>query len=166
MLELGRRNDAVIAAQAGLDALPKSDSSLNEDRYLAVMLLGRVAEASLDYATAYANYSEAEPLAPDLVNRVKVLRAKMSAGMFVNPVHVTADAKALIGIVDGADSAKFDKASRGVIFTTISQLYLNAHDYDAALADAKRAVTAFGGLGSTNVDLNDVAAAQITRSPR
>ncbi|MGY4396074.1 outer membrane biosynthesis protein TonB/tetratricopeptide (TPR) repeat protein [Sphingomonas sp. UYAg733] len=154
LIGLQRHDDAVAAVRAGLADLPIDDPTLKADRYVGWSNLGRIAEYSLDYASAAEAYRQAEPIASDDLNRVAAFRGLVEAETFVDPDSATRDmarAEAFMAPL------KIDARNRAILKRVKSQLLMNQGNYAAAQLEAGAAVKLLGGLTS-NTDLYDVAA--------
>ncbi|QNA84052.1 hypothetical protein G4G27_08665 [Sphingomonas sp. So64.6b] len=154
LIGLRRYDDAVAVIRAGLVDLPVDDPTLKADRYTGWSSLGRIAEYSLDYASAAEAYRQAEPIATDDLNRVATFRGLVEAETFVDPDAATRDmarAEAFMAPL------QIDAQNRAILKRVKSQLLLNRGDYAAAQLEAGAAVKLLGGLTS-KTDLSDVAA--------
>lgn len=153
LFALDRKDEAVAATRAGLAQLPTSDASLREDRFLAQMTLGAIAELSLDYASAAASYGAAEGIAIGPGEKLGALRGLIQAQTFVDP-----DAAALA--VARADAAmagiKVDPSVRAMVRRLDGQLRLNQGAFAASWKQSGEAVKLLGGL-TAKTDLDDVA---------
>ncbi|PAX09628.1 hypothetical protein [Sphingomonas lenta] len=154
LYNLDQDDAAVAALRSSLAGLPTGDPTLREDRYQAHLILGRVAERSLDYATAAKEYAAAETLgdAPSLKLGAMVRLAATQT--FLDPVAAAATldrADAIMAPIQVAPETKAVFARRRAI------LQLNRGDFAGARDHATRAVRLLGGL-TTRVNLEDVAA--------
>lgn len=154
LYQLGQPDAAVAALRAALADLPATDPTLRDDRYQAHLILGRVAESSLDYAGAARDYAVAETLtdAPDL--KLAALAGVAATQTFLDP--------AAAGVaLDRAEAlltpAKATPAVQAAIARRRALLFLNRGDFAGARKSAERAVKLLGGL-TERVDLQDVAA--------
>jgi len=126
LMALERKDEAVAAARAGLAAFPAKDTTLDEDRYLAHMNLGRVAHSALDYASAASEYREAAAIADNDTDKAVALLREIETATFVDPAaagNALAEAKALLARVkvEPAVSAEFTRRE--------SLLLLNRYKY-------------------------------------
>lgn len=153
LVGLWRDDEAVAAARAGLAGLPAGDTTLQEDRFRAWANLARIAEASLDYASAAEAYRQAEAIAPNAGERVAVFRGLVETETFTDPDAATRDmARAEAFIAPLTIEAK----SRAILKRVKSQLLMNQGNYAAAQAEAGLSVKLLGGL-TARTDLYDVA---------
>lgn len=151
---LDRKDEAQAAARAGLAGLPASDPSLAEDRFEAQFLLGRIAQAALDYASAAEAYRAAETTATTPGNRLAAALAIAQVDTFVDPVAAQA-------ALDRADAllaaSRSEPAVRAAVALARGVLLLNEGRFAEARKQSQRAVDLYGGL-TERTDLNDVAA--------
>lgn len=152
LLALRQMDEAVAAARSGLAALPVSDATLNEDRYDALMTLGRIGEASLDYASAADAYARAEPLAAGPKERLATLRGLIETATFVDPAVAAA---AIVRADAALPAIKAEPAVRAVFKRLNGQLLLNQGAYEASRVQSAEAVNLLGGLTS-RTRLDDV----------
>lgn len=154
LYQLGQPDAAVAALRASLADLPATDPTLRDDRYQAHLILGRVAEASLDYAGAAGEYAAAEALidAPDL--KIAALAGVVSTQTFVDPVAAGVALDRAEGLLT---PAKATPPVQAVIARRRALLLLNRGDFAGARKSAERAVKLLGGL-TERVDLQDVSA--------
>ncbi|MFA6115652.1 MAG: hypothetical protein WC729_16750 [Sphingomonas sp.] len=155
LFALYRNDDAVAAARAGLAGLPAKDETLRSDRYRAYLNLARIAQASLDYASAVDAYRSAVAEASDAVaDRFVALLGLIRTATFVDPA-VAADAvqqaKGILATAkaDPVVTAEFDRAE--------GLLLLNTGNFAGARVKSAGAVKLLGGL-TTKLDLRDVSA--------
>lgn len=155
LFSLDRRDEAVASARLALDALPSTDQTLRADRYQGYLVLGRIAEASLDYASAANDYRLADALAPTAIDHLSAMRGMIETETFVDPDRATTDmAKVQPLLTDKA----IDARSRATLKRIESQLLLNRGNLAGARAAAGEAVKLLGGLTAGRIDLADVAA--------
>ena len=152
LFKLNRRDEAVAAARAGLAELPAGDATLREDRFLALLSLGLVAEDSLDYAGAVDLLTQAEAIADTPTQKVSVLRPLAQAATFVDPAKARAaldraDAVMQANTVDAKLAADFQDR-RGL-------LLLNQGDFAGARKAFDQAIKLLGGM-TLRVDSRDV----------
>ncbi|WP_260598731.1 hypothetical protein [Sphingomonas endolithica] len=152
LLALRRMDDAVAAARSGLAGLPTSDTSLVPDRYSALMTLGRIAEASLDYASAADAYAHAEPLAADSTERLATLRGLIETATFVDPAVAAA---AVVRADTALATIKADPTVKAIFKRVYGQLLLNQGAFEASRVQSAAAVQLLGGLTS-RTGLDDV----------
>lgn len=154
LLALDRKDEAVAAARAGLAGLPATDPSLREDRLIALMSLGRVAEAAVDYPSAADAYAQAEGLAQSPVEKLMTLNALIGVQTFTDPDRAAA-------AVARADAVLAQTQTGPKVQATFRRLnaerLLNRGDFAGARGEAKAAVRLLGGL-TGRTDLDDVAA--------
>lgn len=153
LYRLDRRDEAVVATRAALDVLPATEPALRDDRIQGYNVLGKLAEASLDYATAADNYRRAEALAITPIEHLGALRGIVETETFFDSDAAVAD---LTRIQPWLADKSVDNVSRATLKRVESQLLLNRGDFAGARAAAGEAVKLLGGLTS-KTDLNDVA---------
>ncbi|MEG3085864.1 hypothetical protein [Sphingomonas sp. PB4P5] len=152
LLALDRKDEAVAAARLGLAGLPASDASLRGDRFTAFVTLGRVAEGSLDYASAAEAYGSAEQLTDVPIEQLIALRGLIQATTFIDPARADGAltrAEALVA------SNKADEAVRAMVKRLRGQLLLNQNAFEASRAASGEAVKLLGGL-TTRTQIDDV----------
>jgi len=154
LYRLDRRDEAVIATRAALDVLPATEPALRDDRIQGYNVLAKVAEASLDYATAADNYRRAEALAITPIEHLGALRGIVETETFFDSDAAVAD---LARVQPWLADKSVDDVSRAALKRVESQLLLNRGDFAGARIAAGEAVKLLGGLTS-RTDLNDVAA--------
>lgn len=154
LYDLGRNDEAVLSAKAALAVLPISDATLRSDRFMGYMLLGKVAEASLDFASATDDYRHADDLADRAIDHLSAFRGLIETETFTDSDAAVADLARVQRYL--ADKA-IDNRTRATIKRVESQLKLNRGDTVGARAAAGEAVKLLGGLTS-RTDLDDVAA--------
>jgi len=153
LYRLDRRDDAVASVRAALAVLPANEPTMRNDRIQGYNLLGKVAETSLDYATASDNYRQAEALAATPVEHLGTLRGLIETETFVDSDAAVADlARVQQWLVDPS----VDNVARAALKRVESQLLLNRGDFAGARTAAGEGVKLLGGLTS-RTDLNDVA---------
>jgi tetratricopeptide (TPR) repeat protein len=153
LIGLSRDDEAVAVARAGLAGLPANDPTLQEDRFRAWANLARIAEVSLDYASAADAYRRAEAIAPNTGEHIAVFRGLIDTEVFTDPDAAARDmarAEAFIAPLT------IEARSRAILKRVKSQLLLNQGNYAAAQAEAGESVKLLGGLTS-KTDLYDVA---------
>lgn len=154
LLWLDRKDEAAAAARAGLAALPASDASLTEDRFDAQLILARIAQASLDYATAASEFRAAEATAASPGDKLAAAMGAADTAIFVDP----AAAQAALDRLDALLAAnKSDAVVRAQVARVHGLLDLNEGHFKEARKQSMAAVELFGGL-TQRTDLNDVAA--------
>ncbi|MBJ6123142.1 hypothetical protein [Sphingomonas mollis] len=152
--KLGRSDDAVAAARAGLEKLPTTDASLRGDRYDAYFTIGRVAMAALDYAGAATAFAQAEQLADLPAQKLTSLFGLIETLTFTDPEG----AKAALARANTVIAAiKVEPAVVAQIARRAAVLALNSGDLATARSESQRAVKLMGGL-TMQTDLNDVSA--------
>jgi len=154
LFQLDRRDEAAASTRAALAMLPASDATLRDDRLQGYILLGRVAETSLDYATAAENYRQAGSLSQTSIEHLSALRGLVETETFIDSDAAVAD---LAGAQQWLADKSVDNVSRATMRRVESQLLLNRGDFAAARVAAGEGVKLLGGLTS-KTDLNDVAA--------
>jgi tetratricopeptide (TPR) repeat protein len=150
---LGRRDEATALVSAGLAALPASDPTLRDDRYVGYMLLGKVAEASLDYATAADSYRRADVIAGKATEHLGAMRGMIETETFTDPDAALADLGRMTPLLADASITKEDRAEMRRVE---SQLKLNRGDFEGARVAAGDGVKLLGGL-TDFTKLDDVA---------
>ena len=154
LLVMKRFDEAAESLREGLSGLPTNDASLTEDRYEALINLGAISQAQLDYASAADFYAQAEPLGGDTNDKLRALIRLIHTATYVDPdAAEAADARALsllshMEVTKGVQ-AEFARA-RG-------QLLLNRGDFKGAKAAFMQAVRLLGGLTQVT-GLDDVQA--------
>jgi len=151
---LDRLDEAVAAVRAGLVDLPTSDATLDQYRFDAYLQLGRIAESSLDYASAAENYRMADSIAPQPVDHLMALRGLITTETFVDPARATTDLARADALLAATPT---DAGSKALFATLRSLLMLNLGKFPEARLAAGDAVKLLGGL-TAKTDLNDVAA--------
>lgn len=154
LYNLDQDDAAVGALRASLSGLPTDDQTLREDRYQAHLILGRVAERSLDFATAAKEYAAAEALGDASGLKLGALSRLAATQTFLDPAAAASTldrADAIMSPTEVAPETKAVFARRRAI------LQLNRGDFAGARDHALRAVRLLGGLTS-RVNLEDVAA--------
>lgn len=154
LMALDRLDEAGEAARAGLAGLPVTDATVREDRFTALMSLGRIAQGALDYASAAERYAEAEALAEDPVEKLRSLNALLHVQTFVDIEKAQTTLAKLQPIMDGKT---ISDTLRGILKSRASEYYLNRGDFTQARKIAGQAVEALGGLGY-KITVADVAA--------
>lgn len=154
LVGLGRSDEAQPMLAAALKALPEGDESLREDRLDALLTIGALQMFSLDYASAYANYGQALPLAGDDVNKVRALIGLIQTGTYLDPQGALAHVVAAQAVIA---NPQFAPTARAVIELPIAQYFLNVGRYKEAKEVASRAVVDLGGM-TDRIDLRDAAA--------
>ncbi|WP_156460623.1 energy transducer TonB [Sphingomonas sp. Leaf339] len=154
LMLVGRRDDAVAAARAGLEKLPATDATLMGDRYDAYFTIGGVAMSALDYAGAAAAFAQAEATAPAPTQKLSAQLWLVETQIFTDP----AAASTTLGrLYAQAATMKLDKSVTAMIQRRHTRLLLNQGDFAGARASAVKAVTLLGGL-TTSTNLQDVSA--------
>lgn len=152
--QLGRNEEAAVAAEAALARMPTADPTLREDRYLTLLTRARVRRATLDYAGAATDFAAAEALADQPAMRLGALNGLVEVQTFVDP----AAAKIALDRTDALiASSKLDPASQALFARRRAVLAMNTGDLATAQAESQRAVKLLGGLTSQS-SIDDVAA--------
>lgn len=154
LMALDRKDEAVAAARAGLAGLPPKDGTLNSDRSSAHLILGRVAQRAIDYASAASEYHAAAAVADTNADKVAALLGEIETATFIDPVaaqSALAELGALLAKVKVEPVVSAEVARRE------SLLLLNQGNFEAARAKSTEAVKLLGGL-TDKTDLRDVAA--------
>jgi tetratricopeptide (TPR) repeat protein len=155
LLQLGREEEARIATEQGLAALPASDPSLREDRFLSQILLGRIAERNLDYGQALIRYQGAEAIAATPAEQGMAMRGLVQTGMFLNGPEALAAADRAIALVTA--QAPGEKALLAQMRSLRGRVLLNLGRHGEARDELRKAVGMLGGL-TTRVDAADLGA--------
>jgi len=156
LVELGRSDQARPILVAALKALPEGDESLREDRLDALLTIGALDSDALDYASAYANYGLALPLASDSDSKSAALIGLIQTGTYVDPEGTVAHVAAAQSLL--ADP-KLDPRARAHIEIPVAQYFLNVGRFKEAKDVASAAVSDLGGLDDAHpTDLMDSAA--------
>lgn len=152
LIHLQRDQDAMEAYRKGLALVPKTDASLNDDRFDALIALGGLDRGYYDYAAAKGEFSEALALASDNAMKLKAMLPLAAASMFD-------DVKAARAVMDQAvalaASVKVSPQVDAAIRDTRGRVLLNQGEVAAALADLEIAVKDMGGL-TEHTDIQDV----------
>lgn len=154
LFALGRTDEAIAAARAGLADLPTTDPTLLDERYETHLALGRMSEAAIDYASAADEYAKAEALGTTPVAKLSALHGLAATQTFIDPVAAglaldRAD-RLMTGLTaDPVVAASFVRR-RGLV-------HLNRGDFAGARLHSARAVKLLGGL-TLRLDSNDVSA--------
>jgi tetratricopeptide (TPR) repeat protein len=154
LMQLGRFDEARPMAVAALAVLPESDTSLRDDRLIALFDIAEIDRSALDYASAYASYAKVLRIAVSKEETQAALVGLIATGTFVDPSGTLAHAAEAQTLLN---DPKLDERERAKIEIPVSQLYLNLGRYQEAKDMAMRAVADLGGLTS-KTDLMDVAA--------
>lgn len=154
LYDLGRRDEAVASVNAALATLPVTDATLRGDRFMGHMLLGKVAESSLDFATAAGQYRSADGLADRAIDHLSALRGVIETETFTDSDSAMTD---LARVGPYLADKTIDNRTRATLKRVESQLKLNRGDTAGARVAAGEAVKLLGGLTS-RTDLDDVAA--------
>lgn len=154
LIRLDRLDEAAAATRAGLAALPASDATLREDRHSAYLVLGQIDKLALDYSGALASYHQAASLASTPTESLTALLGELRTATFVDPDAAVATGQALNGLMK---ANQLDPNSRGLVYTALSELYLNLGRFEEARVAAGDAVKALGGL-TLRASIADVAA--------
>lgn len=152
--KLNRRDDAIAAARSSLVGMPEGDATLRQDRFDTLLLLGAVAQASLDYAGATDLFAEAERFAESPSEKLGVLLALATTAVFVAPDRARA-------ALDRADTVLTGQKVAPAVAADFQRqrtlLALNTGDVAGARKMAAKTVQTLGGM-SLKVDLRDVQA--------
>lgn len=154
LFALGRTDEAIVVARAGLADMPATDPTLVEDRFQTHLALGFMSETAIDYAGAADEFAKAEALAATPVDKLSALHGLAATQTFVDPAGASraldrAD-RIMTGMtVDPVTAASFARR-RGLVL-------LNQGDFAGARAHSTRAVKLLGGL-TLRSDSNDVSA--------
>jgi len=153
LLNLQRWSEAEAALRAGVAGLPADDASLREDRGIALLDLGELAEHALDYGEALSDYRSAEA---GLTGgyRVRALRGLIQTGMFYDAPAALADSDRALAF---AGETPADKRREAVFRTMRGRVLLNLGRTGEARKEFAHAVSLLGGL-TEKVDINDLAA--------
>ncbi len=154
LFRLHRLDEAEVALQAGLAALPTDDATLREDRARASLLLGSLSREVLDYAGAAKWFAQAEALSDEPGDRLSAALALVQVQTFVDPA---AAAKTLARVDGAAATLALDSTSKAMIARRRAQLMMNTGDAAGARTQAVLAVTLLGGL-TARTQWNDVGA--------
>jgi tetratricopeptide (TPR) repeat protein len=155
LVGLRREVEAQRAIRLGLPVLAAGDETLREDRFLAYVTLGEIAERALDYGEAFNNYQAAEPLARTTTARSRAIRGLIQTGMFFDARAALDRANAAIAAAQAETPA--NRRLEASMRTLKGRVLLNLSAYTAARVELKRAVELLGGL-SRKVDAADLAA--------
>lgn len=158
LVSLGRYSEALSTAQTGLAGLPEAADD-KELKHRALMVLGKSAEAQLDYASALASFRNAKAEAPGNLFKLQALAGMIRTGMFYDAREAVTNADEALGMID--PNANGVAASRAQLRTLRARALLNLGEFQQAAAALDLATRELGGL-TLKVDTNDVA----TRSDR
>ena len=155
LLRLQRLPEAAEALRLGLPALPASDATLNEDRFVGHVALGRIAELGLDYRGAMAHYRAAKTIEVEPGLRLDLFRGLIQSEMFFDPAAALADAdEALRVAAAGSPGAR---GLEGQLRTMRGRVLLNMGRLPEARDELERALRLLGGL-TTRVSVPDIVA--------
>ncbi|MBN8848982.1 MULTISPECIES: hypothetical protein [unclassified Sphingomonas] len=151
---LGRRDEAVELLGESLANLPAGDPSLLTDRVLGLLMLGKIAEAALDYPAAIEHYRAAGAIAATPSEKLTALLGLIKTETFVDPAAAArsvADTERLVASISIAPDALAE------LRRLDAERLLNAGDSKTAQAKASEAVKLLGGL-TMKTGLDDVRA--------
>lgn len=154
LLELDRNAEAGIALRSGLESLPSDPKLFLDDRHSAMIGLGRLAYADLDYAAARAQFGGALPLANAANARFETLLWLIRASMFDEGPQAQAWADEALKMAES--SAKINKDTLAGMRTLHARVLLNHGQKRPALAELRKALADQGGL-KLKVTLEDIA---------
>lgn len=152
---LGRFDEAAEAARLGLAALPANDPTLIQDRFVGETQRGAIAYRALDYVTAADALAKAAAIAPSDADKASTLLSLVTVQTFVDPA--AADAS-LARLKELTAKMTLKPAETGNLLIAETELRLNQGRFRDAVKVGQASVNAFGGLSSSNVDLNDAVA--------
>ncbi|MDB5720634.1 MAG: hypothetical protein JWP15_1252 [Alphaproteobacteria bacterium] len=152
---LGRIDEAASAFRLGLSDLPTNDPSLIEDRYLALVTVGEIAQHDLDYGQALESFRAAKPLMTGMLERSRASKGLILTGMFYDAPAALAEADASLAAI--AAEKLPDKRIEAMFRNLRGRVLLNLGRPDEAKKELFRAITLLGGLTS-KVDAADLAA--------
>lgn len=154
LFALGRTDEAIVSARAGLADMPTVDPTLVEDRFQTHLALGRMSEGALDYASAADDYVKAEGLAANPIDKISALHGLAATQTFIDPVAAGRALDRADGVMAGT---KVDPLVAASFARRRGLVYLNQGDFARAREHAARAVKLLGGL-TLRLDSNDVSA--------
>lgn len=154
LLRLGRFEEARATLQQNLAQLPASDVTLDEDRFVGLLTLGEIEEASLDYTGALRHYRAAKAVPVDTSLRLSVYRGLIQTQMFENAPAALAEADEALAL---ARSVASTNQNIGVVRTLRGRVLLNMGRHSEARGELRTAMERLGGLTS-RVNLADIVA--------
>jgi len=155
LFELGRFPEARAAVQLGLPGLPVNDASLNEDRFLGLLSLGRIAEHELDYPAALAQYRLAAAIPVRNSVRLLAYRGIVQTQTFTDAPAALRDVD--IALQLAATTGEQRRPLTGQLRTLKGRALLNLGRYREARLELEEAQRRLGGL-TQRVDRADVLA--------
>lgn len=144
LLELGRIDDARQAAERGLAALPGEDAALTADRFEALVLLGRIAEASLDYAAAASHYRAAAALGLPEQDKLIAYRGLIQVQLFDQPEAAVRAADTALAVISA--DAQRNRNLEGQFRTLKGRALLNLGRFREARQELETALRLIGNL--------------------
>ncbi|HEX8192822.1 MAG TPA: energy transducer TonB [Allosphingosinicella sp.] len=152
---LNRLREAETTLRAALPLLPAADATLNEDRFLGHVSLGRVAELRLNYREAAAQYQTAAAIEVEPAIKLAVYRGLVQTQMFHDaPAALAAADEALRAV---ASANLNDREVEGLMRTLRGRALLNMGRIPEAREELERATRNLGGLGR-RVNIRDITA--------
>lgn len=144
LVELGRIDEARRAAEQGLANLPASEPSLTADRFEALVLLGRIAEAELDYPRAAAQYQAAASLPIGEPDKLIAYRGLIQVQLFDDPAAAIRAADAALAII--AAEAGHGRNLEGQFRTLKGRALLSLRRFSEARSELGAALRLLGDL--------------------
>ncbi len=154
LFRLARLEEANAALRTGLAGLPTADTSLRADRARAWLLVGTLAQSTLDYAGAAQAFTEAEAASDTPSGKLQAQLALAQVETFVDP---GAAARALVRAdAELAALPKTEPAVVALVARRRAELLMNTGELANARVQALAAVRLLGGL-TAKTSLADVA---------
>lgn len=152
---LGQDDAAAEVLRLGLAALPASDATLADDRFLGERERGLIAYRALDYATAADALTKAGESATDNGDRLTALTSLTTVQTFLDPAAAEVSLAKLKAL---AATMTLTPSDQGNILVTETELLLNQGRFRDAAKTGRAAVKAFGGLSTSKIRLDDAVA--------
>ncbi|MBX9858243.1 MAG: hypothetical protein K2Y20_01455 [Sphingomonas sp.] len=152
---LGQDDAAAEVLRLGLAALPASDATLADDRFLGERERGLIAYRALDYATAADALTKAGESATDNGDRLTALTSLTTVQTFLDPAAAEVSLAKLKAL---AATMTLTPSDQGNILVTETELLLNQGRFRDAAKTGRAAVNAYGGLSASKIQLDDAVA--------
>ena len=155
LAQLGREEEAETALKAGLPDLPANDPSIADDRYLAALTIGQIAERALDYGGAVDHYRIAESAATTPGAKVRAIGGIVRTTMFQDAASALSDTDRAIALLPQIEGS--EKGLKPSLQTLRGRVLLNLGRFKDARRELHAAVGDLGGL-TLKVDASDLSA--------
>lgn len=155
LIEMGQLEEADAAIRAGLGALSPGDSSLDLDRFQALLTLGRLAEHALDYPEALRQFRLAAAIPVGPAERLLAHRGIIQTELFTDPASALREADAALQTASAAGIQ--NRPVIGQLRTLRGRALLNLARFGEAREELTRAQQHLGGM-TTRVDRADLIA--------